>query len=145
MNTIIKALSLWQPWASLIALRDKEYETRGWETNWRGQLVIHAAKYQGEMNICRTSPFRECLIAGGITKPSEMPMGVALCVVDLVDCIPVEKLWGDLTTKEQAFGNYQAGRFAWKLANVRIFPTPIPCRGMQGLWAWTLPLPATEG
>lgn len=40
----IKGLSLWQPWASLIALKVKTIETRGWSTNYRGTLAIHAAK-----------------------------------------------------------------------------------------------------
>lgn len=38
------ALSLWQPWASLIAHGAKTIETRGWATHYRGPLAIHAAK-----------------------------------------------------------------------------------------------------
>lgn len=40
----MKAISLWQPWASLIAAGVKSIETRGWPTNYRGQIAIHAAK-----------------------------------------------------------------------------------------------------
>ena len=40
----IKALSLWQPWASAIAVGYKHYETRSWKTDYRGWLGIHAAK-----------------------------------------------------------------------------------------------------
>jgi len=40
----MKALSLWQPWASAIALGSKRIETRGWATSYRGPLAIHAAK-----------------------------------------------------------------------------------------------------
>jgi hypothetical protein len=40
----IKAISLHQPWVSLIALGVKQFETRGWSTNYRGKLVICAAK-----------------------------------------------------------------------------------------------------
>lgn len=40
----IKALSLWQPWASLIAIGAKKIETRGWSTKYRGPLVICSAK-----------------------------------------------------------------------------------------------------
>ena len=38
-NTL-KAISLWQPWASLIPLGLKHYETRSWKTNYRGKLLI---------------------------------------------------------------------------------------------------------
>lgn len=36
-------LTLWQPWASLIALGAKTIETRGWSTSHRGRIAIHAA------------------------------------------------------------------------------------------------------
>lgn len=40
----MKALSLWQPWASLMALGVKQNETRSWPTSHRGDLLICAAK-----------------------------------------------------------------------------------------------------
>lgn len=40
----MKAITLWQPWASLIAIGAKKYETRSWKTNYRGPIAIHAAK-----------------------------------------------------------------------------------------------------
>jgi hypothetical protein len=40
----VKALSLWQPWASLVALGVKTIETRSWSTSYRGPLAIHAAR-----------------------------------------------------------------------------------------------------
>ena len=40
----MKALTLTQPWASLMELGQKEVETRSWYTGYRGELVIHAAK-----------------------------------------------------------------------------------------------------
>ncbi len=40
----IKAISLWQPWASLVAAHVKRHETRHWSTEYRGLLAIHAAK-----------------------------------------------------------------------------------------------------
>lgn len=39
----MKALTLWQPWASLVALGVKTIETRSWSTGYRGPLAIHAA------------------------------------------------------------------------------------------------------
>ncbi len=37
-----RALTLWQPWASLIAIGAKTIETRSWSTAYRGPLLIHA-------------------------------------------------------------------------------------------------------
>jgi hypothetical protein len=39
----MKALTLWQPWASLLACGAKKYETRSWATSYRGLIAIHAA------------------------------------------------------------------------------------------------------
>ncbi len=39
----VRAITLWQPWASLVALGLKRFETRSWPTNYRGKLLIHAA------------------------------------------------------------------------------------------------------
>ncbi len=40
----MKALTLWQPWATLVAMEVKKIETRCWTTKYRGELAIHAAK-----------------------------------------------------------------------------------------------------
>lgn len=40
----MKAITIWQPWASLLAIGAKKYETRSWATNYRGPIAIHAAK-----------------------------------------------------------------------------------------------------
>lgn len=39
-----KTITLWQPYATLVATGIKQYETRSWPTNYRGPLLIHAAK-----------------------------------------------------------------------------------------------------
>jgi hypothetical protein len=36
-----KALSIWQPWAHLLATGEKLYETRNWSTSYRGRILIH--------------------------------------------------------------------------------------------------------
>ena len=40
----MKALSLTQPWAELVVLGEKQWETRSWRTSHRGRIAIHAAK-----------------------------------------------------------------------------------------------------
>ena len=46
----MKALTLHQPWASLIAIGAKKIETRSWATSYRGPLAIHAAVRKPDMN-----------------------------------------------------------------------------------------------
>ena len=40
----MKAITLWQPWAQLVAIGAKRLETRSWATSYRGPLAIHASK-----------------------------------------------------------------------------------------------------
>lgn len=128
----MKALSLWQPWASLVVLGLKQYETRSWKTAYRGTLVIHAAKTWNDDLLIDWNRFQ--LNAG---RRFDVPRGVALGTVDLIDICPVEILLTQLGFRysdEFYFGNYSPGRYAWKLANPILFAEPIPCAGHQRLW-----------
>lgn len=40
----MKVISIIQPWATLIALGEKKFETRSWKTKYHGELAIHAIK-----------------------------------------------------------------------------------------------------
>lgn len=132
----MKALSLWQPWASLIAIGAKQYETRSWGTPYRGPLVIHAAKRPAEFH----REGARLLIKAGYKTLDSLPLGCALCLVELVDCIKMTPaLIDSISYTEFGFGDWKEGRYAWKLTNPRPFDKPIPMRGMQGLFDCTLP------
>lgn len=138
----MKAISLWEPWASLIAVGAKRFETRSWATSYRGPLLICAAKGglpKGELFDLLADPeFREALFPGTNLELSGMysrlKFGGAVCVVDLVAIYRT----GDMTPKhigtDEPFGDFSPGRFAWKLENVRAFKEPFPVKGKQGLF-----------
>jgi hypothetical protein len=136
----MKALTLWQPWATLIAIGAKPYETRSWKTAYRGPLIIHAARRLTRLDRqnCQTEPFRGRLLAQGFETPDDLPRGAAVAVGDLITVAPTEVLRTTLTQDELPFGDYRDNRYAWKLANVHRFSEPIPARGSQGLWNWPL-------
>lgn len=132
----MKAISLWQPWATLVALGVKQFETRGWATNYRGPLAIHAAKRKADKYELNEA-ILESLIDAGFTRLSELPYGCIVCTVDLVDCCTTESahLSSFWRPAERHFGDYTPGRFAWRLANVQPVDN-IPARGSQGFWNW---------
>lgn len=133
----MKAISLHQPWATLVAIQAKQYETRSWYTSYRGPLIIHAAKRydEGAQRGPDRTHFIKAFLDAGITHySSQIPLGAYLCIVDLVNVVTTESVVNSLSEQEKAFGNYLPGRFAWKLENVRTFPEPVPARGFQGLW-----------
>lgn len=146
----MKALSLTAPWAHLLFVPDpkmrKSWETRSWQTAYRGKLAIHAAKGfpRAARDLYDTNHyFRNALRElPGVLKadsPSVLPLGVILGTVDLVDITSALALASSLSATERAFGDYGKDRYAWQLANPLLFPEPIPARGALGLWSWTPP------
>jgi hypothetical protein len=140
----MKALSVMQPWATLIALGAKRIETRSWSRSYRGPLAIHAS---GRMNrdailSLREPRIREALTAGGYregngpaSNPFGLPLGAVLAVVTLVDVwrITQENVPNE---PERIFGDYRPDRFAWRIEDVQRLPEPIPAKGWLGLWEW---------
>ncbi|OPX87759.1 MAG: ASCH domain protein [Pelotomaculum sp. PtaB.Bin104] len=148
----IPALTLWQPWASLVAVGAKKIETRSWSTSYRGPLAIHAAKTftREARTLCLEESFQAMLYNAGINSKNKLPLrfGSILCICRLVDCVKVEQTDGLMAWLERgyvandyeySFGDYTPGRYAWILNDVRRLPEPIPAKGRQGLWYWEVP------
>lgn len=134
----MKALTLWQPWASLVAYGHKQIETRSWSTSHRGPLAIHAAKsIPSFLGKSRMDPdFEEFYQWTGLPPYKELPTGVIICIVDLVAIETTDKTRVGLARKELAFGNYEDGRYAWLLNNLMRLPSQIPAKGNRMLWNW---------
>lgn len=135
----IKVISLHQPWASLMAMGVKRFETRSWGTKFRGQVIIHATK---QLYVdTRDAAFMKALREAGIEDVNKLPLGCALAVGDLVGCYKAESVYPHITDAERLFGNYADGRIAWEFKDVSLFNKPVPVRGQQYLWDWPGPLP----
>lgn len=146
---MIKGLSLWQPWASLMAVGAKKFETRSWSTAWRGLVAIHAAKtWNGALReTAMQSRFRaalesECATpAGNETwqryQPKALPRGCFVALGKLRHCLSTTrhaKLIPPESSDEFWFGNYSADRFMWVFDQIWSLATPVFARGSQGLW-----------
>lgn len=133
----MKALTLWQPWASLVILGHKRFETRGWSTRYRGQLAIHASA--GEPREARDAG-RELLAElrrrFRIELPEKLPRGAVLGTVHVDLVLPVARVVERDDPAEILMGNYSEGRYAWKLIEPVPFMVPHPARGYQLLWDW---------
>lgn len=146
----VKTISLWQPWASLVALGEKRIETRSWSTSHRGQIAIHAAKtWSNELHgMCCRHPFDSVLGYASVCgvpsyvrhgRVNPLPFGAVLAVATLADCVPVERVRDGLSLNERAFGDYTTGRFAWLFEDVRPLSRPFPLKGHQGLFMAEIP------
>ncbi len=136
----MKAITLTQPWATLVAIGAKKLETRSWATRHTGPLAIHAAKGfpRYAIELCWEEPFRGALINAGYHTPGELPRGSVIAVVNLRGCIPTCVGLGLPEEPEMSFGDYGLGRYVWELADVRQM-SPAPCKGSLGLWDWNTP------
>ena len=127
----MKAITLTQPWATLVAIGVKQIETRSWRTFYRGPLAIHAGK---KFSPRFDSQIRKVLDANSIY---ELPTGVIVATCTLVRII---RIYPDNVppAPEFYFGDYTAGRWAWHLSDVVALAKPIPARGSLGLWEYGL-------
>jgi hypothetical protein len=167
----MKCISLWQPYATLVVIAAKWFETRHWSTPFRGPLLIHAAKTKRSVGIMYDTPFQRALIPAGYRMAEDLPFGCIVGAVDLLNCWLIHRpgggagsLWAGNRSRpmprgdELFFGDFGDGRYAWELAKPRRFPTPIPYRGFQSFFdvpeslvadqmvrAMTLPPPAPVG
>ena len=125
------AITLHQPWASLIAQGIKQFETRSWGTTYRGKLAIHAGKKHENDD--------RLLALLGITQ-EQMTLGAIVAFVDLIDCIEItESFASQQSDTELMCGDWsitEPARYAWRLENVEILNSPIPATGKQGMWNW---------
>jgi hypothetical protein len=142
----MKALTLMQPWASLVAIGAKRLETRSWQTRHRGKLAIHAAKNfpSNARHLCHQEPFRTVLAQAGISGSDQLPRGVVLATCELVmivrggrpAALAVAALL-PISPHELWFGDFSPGRYAWVLDDVEPLAAPVRARGALGLWEWT--------
>jgi activating signal cointegrator 1 len=135
----VMTLTIRQPNATLVVGGYKPIETRPWQTKYRGPLVIHAAaaipSYLQEL--CRKRPHCTALREMGYAKISQLPLGAAVGMVQLIDCIQVtpenQAEWRD------ADGwpiNTDLWRWLWVLEDPKRFREPVPLIGRQRLWPY---------
>ena len=82
------ALSIRQPWASMIVRAGKDIENRDWPTKFRGRILIHAAKGCTRMEFEDAIEFGEACIHRPINADlATIPRGGIIGSVEIVDCV----------------------------------------------------------
>ena len=158
-----RALTIRQPWASLIAEGIKTVETRSWSTKYRGELAIHAGLHRPEVWMGEEGPYGEiwnegsdgeCLVQWAQTDKRDFLPGRLLPLNErwwlapapdfpslpmplgfvVATCELVDVL-ATADVQSDPYGDFTPGRFAWILADVQKID-PVPAKGKQGLWNW---------
>lgn len=152
----MKALTTWQPWASLLACGWKRFETRPWATSYRGPIAIHAAK-KDIFDVLRMLPVPLAVemkkLIGMDWK--DLPTGAVVATAKLIGCHEIDRIremrcapqetgcwdcnrpgtWIDVSDREASFGDWSPGRYAWEFSDMKII-APVKAQGRQGLWDW---------
>lgn len=132
----MKALPLWQPWATLVALGAKRIETRSWPApRWilGERIAIHATMTEAHLWVCAEAPFSVYVRA-----PELLPLGAIIATVIVDGCYEITaasaRALEDRCAHERAFGDYTPGRFAWVLRDVEPVAPIVPFTGRQGIF-----------
>lgn len=144
----MKAITIKQPWASLIVHGIKDIENRSWRTNFRGRVLIHSsakgdiAKFGCLQLNQRLKIFNTPMSRIGF---NDLPFGSIIGSVEIVDCVQNHpSIWAN------------KGVYNWVLANPILFSEPIPAKGKLSFWDYesinfeddiclcVLPLPVKE-
>lgn len=125
----MKALTVKQPYAKLIARGIKDIENRTWKTNYRGRVLIHAASnsctWQKVINTLSKAA-KEYFMKHGLNGAwvRNLEKGAIIGSVEIVDCVrDSSSIWA------------LPDHWHWVLANPVLFDEPIRnVKGKLSLW-----------
>lgn len=137
----MKALSLWQPWASLMARGVKRHDTRTWPTDHRGLVAIHASR------VLDLAGAPNALCGSAIDRfwwSIKHPASAIVAIGRLSACLPAHTVEPFLTRADRVASDFGPGRFAWAFDEIHALYEPIPAVGRQGLFNWIPPADLAE-
>ena len=125
----MKALSVSQPFADLIILGKKTIELRKWNTNFRGEFLIHAP-LKIRTKDCKRLKINKKLVTGVIVGKAE-----------LYDVKKYNSIKEIRTDKKFHFAgkDFHNKKFGFILKNAKPFRIPIPWKGQLGFFEVKLP------
>lgn len=118
-----RALSVRQPWAWLIVHGFKGIENRNWRTNFRGRILVHAAKsmtkdeYKVAVDVC-AQVAKKGTIPNEFRLPefNDLLRGGIVGAVDIVDCV------------SRSESPWFFGKYGFVLESAEVLPFK-PCKG----------------
>lgn len=117
----MKAITLWQPWASLIADGRKTIETRPRPWRHTGWVAIHAGKQVD----------REACVRFGY-DPDTIVRGAVVAIVMMNGCVQ----FPNKSAPPDIYGDFTPGRYGYMLTDIKGLVKPVPASGSQGIWEW---------
>lgn len=164
----IKALTVYQPWATLIVMGAKPYEFRGWSPRERGgayaaligkEIVIHASARAVKIGEVRdliarlkdpAEAWSTCLhkdvalpfLESCLSRPALLPLAAGLGTAKLGEPRDGWAIAEDFGMDPRLVNDSDregTGNFGWPMLEIERWPEPVPMRGFQGFWNWPEP------
>lgn len=152
----LSCITIWQPWASLIAYRAKRFEFRGWSAPaaLHGQRIgIHAGKRQVTraevqelLERLRGPDARATgidpatgipLLLGWLDQPAVLPRASLLCTAVLGTPVRNRDLAEQLGVDHVNDSDRDAhSNWGWPLSDVQIVEPMLPLKGKQGFFSY---------
>ena len=151
----VYAITLHQPWASLIASGIKKVETRPWPAPARlvGQrIAIHAGRrlirrpgdaIEGELRARLGENWRVVVPTGAVVATAVLAGTARVAHIDPLTGHAVHDPGAEVgcaagrgRTPIDPWGDFSVGRWLWFLDDVEALPEPIPAIGRQSFWLW---------
>ncbi|MFC3693074.1 hypothetical protein [Chenggangzhangella methanolivorans] len=154
--TNLPALTVWQPWASLIAIGAKPYEFRGWRAPraYQGRrIAIHAAARPVRIaevvemieDLTSDRAWTTCLDAKlalpvlerVYRDPKILPLSAVVCTAMLGVPRHGDDIAAEFGGPVNDSDRHDHAHWGWPLTDVFVLEPPAPARGAQGFWTWT--------
>ena len=146
----MKAITLHQPWASLIAHGVKSIETRSWAPpqSLIGQrIAIHAGKREVGLQFLNRKTRQASARLFGEEWKRDIPKGSVVATALLIDARQVgfQRYVGMVLASSPSYtgwvepdpyGDFSTGQWLWMLTDIQKVEPPVPARGRQRLWDW---------
>lgn len=132
----LRAFSVRQPWAGLLAAGIKRYEVRSWRPRLPGMYLVHASsgKASGIRELRDEPLFQRALHLAGMEDESGWVQSALLAVVE------VARIWepGSVPKRLSRLDTFLCGTtvdvYLWEVRRRWVFSRPVSCRGALNVW-----------
>lgn len=150
--TVYPAITLWQPWASLVQAGRKPYEFRRWAAPralWNRRVAVHAGARKPKreeiaaliLQLRQDGGFGTALdvqpaldlLERWHTAPGALPLSSVLCLATLREPRRPAALFGGAVADSDRLDQHV---WAWPLTDIEPLTPIVPARGAQGWWTW---------
>jgi activating signal cointegrator 1 len=131
---MLKAITLLQPWATLVARRAVSYELRDYQVIYRGPIAIHAGTKLTGIDAAEGDERIEAALTALGLRLDALPLGGIVGVGELSGCLRTRDVAPDVKSSDLLLATRQ-GQHALQFERMRHLERPMPAVGRGLLWS----------